>query len=170
MDILAAVNRLVLRFFKGIMFIANVAIITIILTVAFLRYLLKINFLGSEEIILLIASWMYFLGSAIACYEGSQVSADLLSSSLKTERQRAVLSLVQFVISLVLFGVLTVWAFNYLRWSLAKRSVTPVYHLPLAISHVALLVSFFFSFLYQIMHIYRTVLKFMGHKEGGQAA
>jgi TRAP-type C4-dicarboxylate transport system permease small subunit len=152
------------------MFLANVAIVGMILIGAFMRYLLKLDFYGSEELVLLIASWMYFLGSAAASYEDSQVSADLISSMIKSDRKRAVFKLCQLFISLFLFGLLVVWAFNYFFWSLERRPATPVYRLPMAISYFALLFSFFLSFLYQIMHICKTILFLRDAYKGSKGA
>lgn len=152
MKILSKIDQGLMRFFDVVMASSNLAICIMILIGAFMRYILKKDFYGMEELVLLIAFWMYFIGSAVATREGSQVSADLVSSMLKSERQKAVLTLVRTLITLILFAILVKWAWSYMLWSLEKRPTTAVYKLPMAIAHAALLLSFVLSVLYEIKH------------------
>lgn len=135
------------------MSIANVAICAMILIGAFMRYVLAKDFYGMEELVLIIAFWMYFVGSAVATKEDTQVSADLISSLLKSERQKAVLSVIRTVITTLLYILLAKWAWDYLLWSISLRPTTAVYKLPMSIQHAALVVSFFLSTLYEIEHL-----------------
>lgn len=124
-----------------------------------MRYILQKDFYGMEELVLLIAFWMYFIGSAVASREGSQVSADLVTSLLKSEKQRAVLALIRNLITLLLFGILSKWAYDYFVWSYIMRPTTAVYKIPMYIDHAALLLSFVLSMLYEIKHICHTCLE-----------
>lgn len=153
MKLLAKIDRGLLKFFDVIMAFANIAICAMILIGAFLRYVLSKDFYGQEELVLMIAFWMYFIGSAVASKEGSQVSADLISSVLKSERQRAVLALLRTIITTLLFILLTKWAWDYVLWSISLGPTTAVYKLPMSLQHAALLVSFFLSALYEIEHL-----------------
>ena len=48
-----------------------------------LRYVFKGNFYGSDEVIMLFAFWLYFMGAAYGSFEDSHIKADLLSVYLK---------------------------------------------------------------------------------------
>lgn len=153
MKVLSIIDQGLMKFFNAIMAIANIAICAMILIGAFMRYILAKDFYGQEELVLMIAFWMYFIGSAVATREGSQVSADLVSTLLRSERQKAVLVLIRTIITTLLFGLLTKWAWDYFLWSLQLRPTTAVYKLPMSISHGSLLLSFALSVLYEIKHL-----------------
>lgn len=158
MKLLSKIDQGLLKLFNAIMACANIAICAMILIGAFMRYILSKDFYGMEELVLLIAFWMYFIGSAVATKEDTQVSADLITSVLKSERQKAVLALIRTVITTLLFCLLTKWAWDYLLWSISMRPTTAVYKLPMALEHAALLVSFFMSVLYEIEHLCHTCI------------
>lgn len=158
MKLLTIIDRGLLKFFDAVMAFANIAICAMILIGAFMRYVLSKDFYGMEELVLLVAFWMYFIGSAVATKEDSQVSADLISSALKSKRHKAVLALVRIIVTTLLFVLLSKWAWDYLLWSIALRPTTAVYKLPMSMQHAALLVSFFLSTLYEIEHLCHAVI------------
>ena len=46
-----------------------------------LRYCFKQNFYGSDEVIMLFAFWLYFMGAVYGSYENSHIKADLLKDA-----------------------------------------------------------------------------------------
>lgn len=153
MKLITKIEEGMMKLFSVIMAGSNLAICCMILIGAFLRYVLKKDFYGQEELVLLIAFWMYFIGSAVATRENSQVSADLVTSLMKTEKQKAVLILVRTLLTTVLFGILAKWAYDYFLWSVSMRPTTAVYKLPMYIAHFPLFLSFALSVLYELVHV-----------------
>lgn len=153
MKLLSAIDRGIMKLFSFVMAYANAAICIMILAGAFLRYVLKKDFYGQEELVLLVAFWMYFVGSAVATRKDTQVSADLVTSMLKSEKAIAILVFIRTVITAFLFGVLAKWAIDYLAWSVQMRPTTAVYKIPMYFVHASLVVSFVLSVLYQIRHV-----------------
>lgn len=156
------IHDLMVKLFNNIMFVSSGLVCVLIVIGAFMRYVLKKDFYGSEEIILLIAFWMYFIGSAFATYEGSQISADLLTSSLKTEKQKIVLKIIQEVISFFLFVLLTWWTFKFNKFSFEIGQKTQVYKIPMIVSLSSILFSFILSTIYTAINIGRNINKFRG--------
>ncbi len=155
MKLISDLDKGLMKIFHAIMACSNIAICVMILAGAFMRYVLKKDFYGQEELVLLVAFWMYFLGSAVATREGTQVSADLVTSLMRSEKQKAVMVLIRTVITLALFGILTKWAYGYFAWSLQMRPTTAVYKIPMYIVHASLLLSFGLSVLYEVWHVVR---------------
>lgn len=173
MKLLKKLDQVLMKFFNATMISANFILGLLILVGAFMRYVLKKDFYGQEEIVLMIAFWMYFIGSAVATREDSQVSADLLSSVLKSEKSQAVLALVRTVITLFLYVILLKWSFDYLSWSIAMRPTTAVYKIPMYIAHASLFVSFLLSVVYEFAHVVHAVVgvrKAFEKKTGGETA
>lgn len=168
MKLLSKIDSVLIVFFETVMTTANIVICAMLLIGAFMRYVLHKDFYGMEELVLMVAFWMYFVGSAVATREESQVSADLVSSMLKNEKASAIMTLVRTVLTLILFGVLTKWAWDYLAWSLAMRPTSAVFKLPMTIAHSSLFFSFFMSVLYELKHVCHAVVvmhKAFGPKE-----
>ena len=67
--------------------LAFTGIIVFVLTIAtvFLRYVLTMNVLGLDEIILLVIFWQYFIGAAQGSREDSQIKADMVSTVVKNK-------------------------------------------------------------------------------------
>ena len=156
------IHDLMVKFFNNIMFVSSGLVCVLIVIGAFMRYVLKKDFYGSEEIILLIAFWMYFIGSAFATYEGSQISADLLTSSLKTEKKKIMLKIIQEIISFFLFALLTWWTFKFNKFSFEIGQKTQVYKIPMIASLSSILFSFILSTIYTAINIGRNINNFRG--------
>ena len=56
----------------------GIALTCVIFAAVVMRYCFKLDFFGSEEIILLFAWWMYFLGGIGGSQEDSQIKADMV--------------------------------------------------------------------------------------------
>jgi len=159
------IHEFMMKIFDNVMFISSGLVCVLIVVGAVMRYILKKDFYGSEEVILLIAFWMYFIGSAFATHEGSQISADLISSSLGNERHKIILKVAQRFIELILFGVLTWWAFRFGKFSIETGQKTQVYKIPMIASLSSVLLSFVLSMLYSAINIYKDIKQYRSLKE-----
>ena len=65
---------------SSFMFFGSMFLAIIISAAAFVRYLLGGDLYGYEEIVKLIAFWVYFMGAAYGSFNKTHVSADLVSS------------------------------------------------------------------------------------------
>lgn len=157
MNTLKQINDLLMKVFNTIMFIASGLVCGMIIVGAFMRYILHKDFYGSEELILLAAFWMYYIGSAVATYEDSHISADLIRSSLKSEKALAVQKFLVTIVSLFLFLILSKWSYDFIMWSIDKGATTAVYKFPMVYSQASLLFTFVLSSIYTVMHLVKSV-------------
>lgn len=125
----------------------------LIAAAAFMRYVLHVDFYGSEELIMLTAFWLYFMGASLATREDSHISADLICSLMKTPRQHHILKTIQHTISLAISVLATSWAYNYIIWSLARNPKTSVLKFPIIWLQFPILVFFILSSLYLAGHL-----------------
>lgn len=158
---LSFLKRLHDRLYWGLeqlMFFTSASVCMMIIAGAVLRYVFHKDFFGSEDLILLCASWMYYVGSAAATYEDSHISADMISSLLKKHRKAQLIhKIVILAISLILFSILARWAFVYVVWSIAKGQRSAVYRIPMAFCQSAMLLSFVLSVIYTLMHLFNKI-------------
>ena len=115
-------------------------IIVFVLTIAtvFLRYVLTMNVLGLDEIILLVIFWQYFIGAAQGSREDSQIKADMVSTVVKNKTVVAWCHLLARIIECGVIGVCIKWSIDYI---LKDMSVMP---------YTVVLVGFALMILYHI--------------------
>ena len=61
---------------RWLLMISGVLLIVVITISVFMRYVLKSALFGSEEILALLAIWLYWIGGAYGSYEDSHIYAD----------------------------------------------------------------------------------------------
>lgn len=141
-----------------------VMIITSILAAGFvfagvvLRYVLKSNFFGQEEILCVVAMWLYWVGGIYATYENSHIKGDLLGSAFKTARARKIIELVIQVVSFVVILVFCYWGFQYMAFNLQFMAVSTGLKIPLCLSQFPLLIGFILMEIYTVFNFFRVLL------------
>ena len=136
-----------------ILVVTGLSACLMIMTGAVMRYILHKDFYGSEELILLAAFWLYFIGASLATREDSHISADLVTSHLKSPFKRQVTRTVQHAVSLAISILASAWACKYIAWSLARSPKTPALKMPIIWMQAPILICFVFSSLYLIGHL-----------------
>lgn len=119
-------------------------IIVFVLTIAtvFLRYVLTMNVLGLDEIILLVIFWQYFIGAAQGSREDSQIKADMVSTVVKNKTVVAWCHLLARIIECGVIGVCIKWSIDYILKDMSVMPYTVVLSIPLVLSHAVMLVGF----------------------------
>lgn len=128
-----------------------------IVIAAIMRYILGINFGGSEELVLFAAFWFYFTGSSLAYRDDAHINADMTSLLFKSEKAKKRMAVVKYAVSMVIAIVATAWAFQFVSWSFDLWPTTPIYKLPLALSRLSIIVSFILMSIYVLIHLIRSV-------------
>ena len=118
-------------------------IIVFVLTIAtvFLRYVLTMNVLGLDEIILLVIFWQYFIGAAQGSREDSQIKADMVSTVVKNKTVVAWCHLLARIIECGVIGVCIKWSIDYILKDMSVMPYTVVLSIPLVLSHAVMLLS-----------------------------
>ena len=123
-----------------------------------LRYVMQSNFFGQEEIIAIVAMWLYWVGGIYGTYEGSHIKGDLLSSAFKTPRSKKIIELIIQLISFVVILVFIMWGVEYMSFNLKYSAVSTGLKLPMSWSQIPLLIGFIFMELYTVFHFFRVLL------------
>lgn len=132
-----------------------------ILYAVFLRYILKSNFYGSDEIILLFAFWLYFIGAAYGSYENSHIKADLLNMYIKNMRYKDGLNLIAQAATVLVNCILLVWAYESLLWALEKMPLTTSLKIPIAIPRSAIFFGLLIMAFYHIFYLYENTVLYI---------
>ncbi|MBQ6930121.1 MAG: TRAP transporter small permease [Oscillospiraceae bacterium] len=148
-----------------IMTITGIATCTLIVVAGFMRYFLKMDFYGYEELTLFAAFWLYFMGSAIAGKKDTHINANMMSMFCKNQKVLNIVELIKVVICLVMCAIATKWCFDYVMWSGQMGAKSNVFKLPNIIAQIPMFISFFAWTLYLIRDLVKTVKLFKNKPE-----
>lgn len=136
-----------------ILVITGIAVCLLIFIGAMMRYILKIDFYGSEEIILFIAFWLYFTGSAVAAKKNTHIDANMLTIFIKNKKILQIFSLIKNIIALFLATIVTIWCYKYVSWSAGLGAASNVFKLPNVIGQIPIFISFLIWDIYLIRDV-----------------
>lgn len=146
--------KILVKLMKVVLIICSVGSTGCIVAAAFMRYCLNMNFYGSEEIILLFAFWLYFIGASYGSFENSHIKADLMNMYIRNMRYKDGLNLIAQFLTTCVNLVFLVWAFQSLLWAMQKNPLTTALKIPIAIPKSAIFVGFLLMAFYHIYYLY----------------
>lgn len=101
------------------------ALLTILITVqVFTRYVLGISIFGIEELASFIAVYMYFIGASHGAWERGHISASLVDLVFGEGRVREAITLLANLITVILAAWMTVWAWQYLAFTIERGTMS----------------------------------------------
>lgn len=143
---------------RFIMVFSSIAIILTIVGGVICRYFLNINFAGSDELLIILALWLYYIGGLYGNYEDSQIKADVLSVFIHKDTTLYIINIIVKAISFATSVYLATWAYQYLLFCLKLGGVTPVFKLPMLCSRLALIVGYMAPPVYNLYHLILAII------------
>lgn len=125
------------------------------------RYVLQVPVMGLEETMLYPTMWLYILGAVNASRENSHIRANVLEIFLKTPFQHTLLAVIGEIASLVVGIWLTIWAWDFTRYSLRVWKESPTLYLPTFWVDVALVVGLVLMMIYTTYHLIQHIRDLM---------
>ena len=126
-----------LSFQKGFIIIAGCIVAVLIFIEVMLRYVFGSPLFGVEEMVTLIAMWLYFLGASYGAYERSHIKAELVHLWFKTPRSLALVKSLASFITLVLSLIMVSWSYPYFIWGIKEGETSQALLLPMVLSQSA---------------------------------
>ncbi len=150
---------------KIIMIITSLFLPIIVFASVIMRYIFKTDLYGIEEIVTLVAFWLYFIGSSYGSYDKSQISADILSGFMKNEKHKFILGIITQFVSLIILIVVDVWATQFIGWSLKMNPKTAIYRFPIVIPQLSVLIGLFLMTFYNFVYLVQDVIEVRTKKD-----
>ncbi len=150
--------RALLKMESAVMIITSVLAAGIVFAGVIMRYVLKLNFFGQEEVLCVVAMWLYWVGGIYGSYEGSHIKGDMLSTLFKSPTSKKVIELIIQGVSFVVILVFCIWGFEYMAFNLKFGAVTTGLKIPMSFSQMPLLVGFILMELYTVFNFFRVLL------------
>ena len=126
-----------------------------------LRYVFKGNFYGSDEVIMLFAFWLYFMGAVYGSFENSHIKADLLNVYIKNMRKKDAVALLGQLLTIVVNTIVLVWAIRYFGAEIAKGGLSTALKIPLVIPKSAVFFGFLLMEFYHVVYFIKNTLTFV---------
>jgi TRAP-type C4-dicarboxylate transport system permease small subunit len=95
------------------------------------RYIFKVPIMGLEELLVYPAIWLYFIGSANASREDTQIKANVLDVFLKSKRSILIIRIIADVLSVLVSLWLAWWAWLYFLYALRVWKDSPTLYVPM---------------------------------------
>jgi TRAP-type C4-dicarboxylate transport system permease small subunit len=105
-----------------------------------MRYILELPVMGLEELLVYPTLWLYFLGSVNASREDTQIKANVLDVFMKTDKAKLIVRVIADLLSVIVAGWLTYWAYDYFRYSLRVWKESPTLYIPTFYAECALFI------------------------------
>jgi TRAP-type C4-dicarboxylate transport system, small permease component len=156
-DALAKVNQVVLNCKRLAQAICFLLILIIFFITIVARLVFMSDFPGMEEIVMLLAVWLYMFGAALGTYDDTHISADLISTLIKSPRGKAVHKLYVFIVNALIAGYFLNLSWTWFQFNLQMNPLSTVWRFPMVIAYASILFGFFFVFIYTIMHLIVTI-------------
>jgi len=151
-----------IHFQKLFMVVAGCLITVLVFVEVLLRYVFGSPLFGVEELICLIAMWLYFIGASYGAYERSHIKAELIHIWFKRPRSyalvRAISSLITFVLSIIMIS----WTYPYFIWGITKGETSQALLLPMVLSQSAIFFSAISMSLYFFVELIDYILQSLG--------
>lgn len=146
------------KLMRWLLIVCGVLLVIVITISVFMRYVMNSTLFGSEEILALLAIWLYWIGGAYGSFEDSHISADMTGMIIRNERVREIYRVIIRGVTMVIAGIFAYWGvFSYGIQIVTAGTRTTGLRIPLVTSRIALSISFCLMFLYSIYHFVRAV-------------
>lgn len=156
------------KFQKIIMASTSVLIVGMICYTVIIRYVFGSDFYGSEELIQMLAFWLYFMGAAQGSREKSQISADILTCYITNAKWCRIARLVKDVVTLAICMLVTFWAIQFVSWGFMMMPKSPVFRLPMLIPHCAIGLGFVLMSLYHLVYLVQDIATHLKMTRAGE--
>lgn len=149
-----------IRFQQILLVLTSIFVVLIMCAEVLLRYVFHSDLFGIEEIVVIAAFWLYFMGSSYGVYEKSHVKADIIPQML-SQRVQAVLSIVIRLIMAVLCIVFCWWAVDMVLYSIEWMPLTTGLRIPIFISQTSILIGYALMSIYSVVYFLEELGRFL---------
>ncbi|KKK39961.1 hypothetical protein WQ57_01425 [Mesobacillus campisalis] len=129
-----------------------------------LRYVFQTGLHGLEELMIIPAFWMYFIGAAYGTYKKEHITADIVSVYLKGEKKRLWLQLIISLINFSLISIFAYWSIEYIIWSISSGASSNVWKYPMYVPQSSILVGFGLMTLYTLVELVKNIINLSHYK------
>jgi len=152
--------KFLIKIQQWLMIATSIFVILIMFVEVLLRYVFKSDLYGIEEIVVIAAFWLYFMGSSYGVYEKSHVKADILPQMMSQKAQKILNIIIRFIMA-VLCCLFAYWAVGMISHALKYMPRTTGLRIPIVISQFSILLGYFLMSIYSIIYFLEDLFLFL---------
>lgn len=150
---------------KAIMIVASIVVVVLITVSVIMRYILEKNFPGMEELIVMVAFWIYFMGGIYGSYENSHITADILSVFVEKEKTKLIIAFVREIITAIILFMASYCAIELMAYTAQAGAVSTVLKVPMIVVYAPIFIGMFMMTFYTVVHAVEHGMKLFGKKK-----
>ena len=143
---------------RFILVAASISAVLAVFLSVLMRYVFETDLYGVEEIIIILAMWLYFIGGAYGSYKDCHITADVLSVYVKSPKAQRALKIFVAAVAVFCCVVLVKWSLTYLAFTLKINAKSISLRIPMVVSQLPICLCFFLSLIYSIYHLINAIL------------
>ena len=145
---------------QWLMIISSLFVVLIMCVVVVLRYVFRSDLYGIEEIVIVAAFWLYFMGSSYGLYDRSHVKADIIPQMLSNKNQALLRVIISLVVSFLCI-LFTYWATDMISHGLEFMPRTTGLRIPIVISQFSIFLGYLIMSIYSVIYFLEDFFRFM---------
>ncbi len=142
--------------------VAGCIVTVLVFIEVLLRYVFGSPLFGVEELVCLIAMWLYFIGASYGAYERTHIKAELVHLWFKTQRSHAFINSLSSSITLILSVIMIKWSYPYFIWGIKRGETSQALLLPMVLSQSAVFFGAILMALYFLVELVDNILESLG--------
>ena len=146
------------------MLIAGCIITLLVFIEVMLRYVMGSPLFGVEELIVLIAMWLYFIGASYGAYDRSHIKAELMHTWVKSSKKIALIHSISSGITFILSLIMISWTYPFFIWSITQGGTSQALLLPMYYSQSAIFIGAILMSIYFFTEFVDYLLQIFGRK------
>ncbi len=139
-------NGLLLMFF-------GIGATAVIFSAVIARYIFHLDIYGNEEIILILAWWLYFIGAMNGSMEDSQIKAEMMDIFLKNRIVLMKIKGIAKIIEGIVFAASSVLSINLVKLNMIKMPKTTALKIPFTVAQFPIALGFIFMAFYAFYYV-----------------
>ena len=152
--------KLLVSIQKWLMIASSIFVVLIMCAVVVLRYVFRSDLYGIEEIVIIAAFWLYFMGSSYGVYDKSHVKADILPQMMSKKSQAFLSVVIRLTVS-ALCILFTYWSIDMISHSLKYMPRTTGLRIPIVVSQFSIFVGYFLMSIYSVIYFLEDLFGFI---------
>jgi TRAP-type transport system small permease protein len=137
----------------------TLVLVALVLFLVLDRVALGISFMGTHELALMAAMWLYMIGAVVAIRNRQHITVDYLAGRIVSPLGKVLHDLVIAVLMVVFALFFARLALDMIGWSIARPQRTPALGLSLMLSQAAIVVAAGLSIVYALRDFIAATLR-----------
>jgi len=162
------INNLATKIQRFIMVTCSLTVTGIIFLAVLLRYVFHSDLYGYEEIVVIFAFWLYFIGGSYGSYTRTHITADVVSVYVPEGKLKGFLCVISSLITFLWSSFMAYWGFDFFMYGITEGAVTPVWRLPMAISYSGVFLGLLMMSLYFLVDLVEDINVLRGYYKDDQ--